>query len=149
MIRIVLVALDGSPRAPGVFAMAAEVSARFGAVLHPVRSIFVPPEFPAASAGSRMDPLPAHLTLEAMDDLRRFRTQASLAAVGEPIVRVGPPWSVILEVADELDADLIVIGSHGYYGLDRILGTTAAHIVNHARRNVLVVHDRPGIGDRA
>lgn len=33
----------------------------------------------------------------------------------------------------------IVIGSHGHGGIDRVLGTTAAKLVNHADRNVLVV----------
>ena len=41
-----------------------------------------------------------------------------------------------------MKADLIVLGSHGYHGLDRLLGTTAGKVVNLARRNVLVVHGR-------
>ncbi len=40
--------------------------------------------------------------------------------------------------------DLIVLGSHGYGGIDRLLGTTAAHVANRAERNVLVVHERVG-----
>ena len=32
-----------------------------------------------------------------------------------------------------------MIGSHGYGGLDRILGTTAARVVNHALCSVFVV----------
>ena len=36
---------------------------------------------------------------------------------------------------------MIVIGSHGYDTLDKVLGTTAAKIVNHADRSVLVVRD--------
>jgi universal stress protein F len=142
MIHNILVALDGSPRAPGVFDAAAEISVRFGAILHPFRAIFVPPEFPPSAAGSRADPLPAHLRQEAENELRHLRPATLLAAVGTPIVRVGRPWRLILEVGDELNAELTVIGSHGYHGLDRILGTTAAQVVNHARRNVLVVHDR-------
>ena len=35
--------------------------------------------------------------------------------------------------------DLIVIGSHGYSGIDRLIGTTAAKVVNHAKQSVLVV----------
>jgi nucleotide-binding universal stress UspA family protein len=45
-------------------------------------------------------------------------------------------------VSDELDVDLIVLGSHGYYGMDRILGTTAANVANLAHRGVLVVRER-------
>jgi nucleotide-binding universal stress UspA family protein len=38
-----------------------------------------------------------------------------------------------------VEAALILIGSHGYSGLDHLLGTTAARVVNHADRSVLVV----------
>jgi nucleotide-binding universal stress UspA family protein len=51
-----------------------------------------------------------------------------------------PPWKAILGVAERLDVDLIVIGSHGYGGLDRVLGTNAARVVNLGDRSVLVVH---------
>ena len=143
MILNVLAAVDGSGRAPGVFDTAADFAARFGARLTLFRAIFVPPEFPAAAAGSHSDPLPAHLSEVAMGDLLRLaeRAPAGLVVVAPPIVRFGVPWRLILEVSDELDVDLIVIGSHGYHGLDRILGTTAARVANAARRNVLVVHE--------
>jgi nucleotide-binding universal stress UspA family protein len=42
-------------------------------------------------------------------------------------------------IATEEDVDLIVIGSHGYHDADRVLGTTAAKVVNHADHSVLVV----------
>jgi nucleotide-binding universal stress UspA family protein len=38
---------------------------------------------------------------------------------------------------------LIVIGAHGYGIVDRILGTTAGRVVNHADRSVLVVRATP------
>ncbi|HEY3667075.1 MAG TPA: universal stress protein, partial [Polyangiaceae bacterium] len=52
------------------------------------------------------------------------------------------PWKMILEVAQDFEVDLIVIGSHGYKGWDHVLGTTAGKVVNHADRNVFVVHER-------
>jgi nucleotide-binding universal stress UspA family protein len=36
-----------------------------------------------------------------------------------------------------------VIGCHGYSGLDRVIGTTAGKVVNHADRSVFVVRERP------
>ena len=39
-------------------------------------------------------------------------------------------------------ADLVVIGSHGYGGLDRLLGTTAAKVANRAPCSVLVVRGK-------
>jgi nucleotide-binding universal stress UspA family protein len=62
--------------------------------------------------------------------------------VARPIVRFGQPWRLILALSDEMDADLIIVGSHGYHGLDRILGTTAARVANVSHRDVLVVHGR-------
>jgi nucleotide-binding universal stress UspA family protein len=56
-------------------------------------------------------------------------------------VSVGIPWPSIERAAAEEDVDMIIIGSHGYHGLDRVLGTTAAKVVNHADRSVLVVRD--------
>ena len=55
------------------------------------------------------------------------------------LVRTGSPWSAICAAAREHDADLIVLGAHGYDAVDHILGTTAAKVVNHADRSVLVV----------
>lgn len=142
MISRILVALDGSARAPGVFDAAVELAARFRASLHPFRAVTVPPEFPAAAAGSRPDPLASHLLECAEEELVEIVADAPPGVhVAPPVVRFGQPWRLILAVADEVDADLIVVGSHGYHGLDRILGTTAARVANVANRNVLVVHD--------
>jgi len=52
---------------------------------------------------------------------------------------MGTAWDAICRVAQEEAVDLIVIGSHGYGALDRFIGTTAAKVVNHADRSVLIV----------
>ena len=143
MIARVLVALDASDRAPHVLEAAAEIAARFGATLTLLRAISIPPDFPPAAHVGPCDPLPAFLTKEAEDALQALVAALPEGVVtGVPVVRVGQSWRTILQVADELDVDLVVIGSHGYYVLDRILGTTASKVANLARRNVLVVHDR-------
>jgi len=61
--------------------------------------------------------------------------------LGGTEVKIGVPWETICEAAREKQADLVVIGSHGYRGLDRLLGTTAAKVVNHAHCSVLVVRE--------
>jgi universal stress protein F len=143
MIAHVLVALDASPRAPHVLAASAEIATRFGAKLTLFRALSIPPDFPPAAHVGPCDPLPAFLMKEAEDALHVLvATLPEGVVAGVPIVRVGQSWRSILQVADELDVDLIVVGSHGYYGLDRVLGTTAGKVANLAHRNVLVVHDR-------
>lgn len=57
-------------------------------------------------------------------------------------MQVGVAWDGICSYAKEHDVDMIVIGSHGYGILDRLVGTTAAKVVNHADRSVLVVRSR-------
>lgn len=140
MIQTILVALDGSARAPGVFAAAAEIARRFQADLVPLRAIFVPAEFPPAGHVPQGDPLRAHMIQEAERSLALLSSSSPDVRIAPPIVRHGQPWRVILEVADELDVDLIAMGSHGYHGFDRVLGTTAGMVANLAHRNVLVVH---------
>lgn len=63
-------------------------------------------------------------------------------------VRSGPPARVVVEAADEHDAGIIVVSSHGYGSLRRaVLGSVANAIVRAAHCPVLVVGpDRPGTG---
>lgn len=51
------------------------------------------------------------------------------------------PWERIVEVGEELDAGLIVIGSRGLTGLKRaVIGSVAAAVAQHSGRSVLIVH---------
>ena len=57
------------------------------------------------------------------------------------VIREGSPARVILEVAQEEDIDLIVMGSSGKSGFDRfIMGSVADKVVNSTKCAVLVVH---------
>ncbi|NEA24903.1 universal stress protein [Actinomadura bangladeshensis] len=52
----------------------------------------------------------------------------------------GPVWAAIVDVADELNASLIVTGSRGLAGARSvILGSVSTRVLHHARRPVLVV----------
>ena len=51
---------------------------------------------------------------------------------------------MILDVAEEWGADLIVVGSHGYRALKRfLLGSVSHSVVSHAKCSVEVVRCRP------
>ena len=55
-------------------------------------------------------------------------------------VPVGDPRSVLLDLADSWKADLIVMGSHGRHGLDRLLlGSVSEAVAMHATCSVEVV----------
>lgn len=52
-----------------------------------------------------------------------------------------PSWKVIAEFADERDARLIVLGSHGRSGVaEVVVGSVAGAVSQHSRRSVLIVH---------
>ena len=55
-------------------------------------------------------------------------------------VRLGDPGQVVTDLADELDAELVVLGSHGRTGLTRlVLGSVAERVTRLAHCPVLVV----------
>lgn len=55
-----------------------------------------------------------------------------------------PAWKQLVTCADEHDASLIVLGSHGRSGLsDVLVGSVAAAVASHSRRSVLIAHRRP------
>ncbi len=58
-------------------------------------------------------------------------------------VEVGSPTLEIVRVAREQAIDLIVIGSHGRHGLQRILGSTASGVLHTAACDVLAVRIEP------
>jgi nucleotide-binding universal stress UspA family protein len=57
------------------------------------------------------------------------------------VLREGVAWEEIGHVADEIDADVIVIGTHGRRGLARaLLGSVAENVIRTTYRPVLTIH---------
>jgi nucleotide-binding universal stress UspA family protein len=62
----------------------------------------------------------------------------------EKILRVGTARDVIVQVATNIQADLVIIGSHSKRGLlDISLGGTAQHVSRHAPCTVVLVSPKP------
>jgi nucleotide-binding universal stress UspA family protein len=56
-------------------------------------------------------------------------------------LKTGLPWQGILEASLELNADLVVMGTHGRHGLSRLtLGSVAEKVVRLSEVPVLTVH---------
>jgi len=138
----ILVALDGSPRADGVLAYAEMLARRTASKLVLLRSFGIPPDMSLAWPAND-EPLEQALHTRAQTYLDECARRLPSELLGGVRVSLGVPWEAVCKAASEEDVDLIVIGSHGYRGLDHLLGTTAAKIVNHADRSVLVVRPPP------
>jgi universal stress protein A len=52
---------------------------------------------------------------------------------------LGQPATTIIDFAAKIDADLLVLGTHGRHGWKKILGSTAAAVVHSAPADVLLV----------
>jgi len=144
--KTILVGLDGSPRAAGVLAAALRLAHATSARVHLFRAVGLPPDVPAVAWSVRPAELEVLLLREARQALEALALDLPRERLAGHSVALGAPWQAIGEAARQVDADLIVIGSHGYGGADRLLGTTAAKVVNHADRSVLVVRAPERVG---
>jgi nucleotide-binding universal stress UspA family protein len=63
----------------------------------------------------------------------------------DPVVRRGPPWEKLANVATDLGADIIVVGADGQRGAasQGLLGTVASRLVTTSPRSVVVVPSHP------
>lgn len=133
-----LAAIDSTPRAGAVAQIAVDFANQFGASLVFLRAVEVPPEFPPA-AHAHPDVLEPKLLADAEGELRDFAAKLN----AKPTIRViasHEPWRTIIEEAIDDHVDMIVVGSHGYHGLDRVFATNAAHVADRAKCLVVVVH---------
>lgn len=134
-----LVCLDGSRRERGVLDAAIALARKTGAGLVLLRSVGLPHDLPPELYTLSPQELPHVLERRAHAELESLSATLPVGLRRTVRVVIGTPWQTIDRVAREEDVDMIVVGSHGYDGLDRLIGTTAAKVVNHADRAVLVV----------
>jgi nucleotide-binding universal stress UspA family protein len=131
--RRILLATDGSEDAESAARAAANLSVKAGAELHVVHAWQSVPH-PVIDAD--------YYEEEAARILREQteRVAGSGAAVSEAHLVMGPPVDAILDLGEEIGADLLVVGSRGHGTLGRlILGSVSEGVVHHATRPVLVL----------
>ena len=76
-------------------------------------------------------------TTDAQDELKAVANASGRKM--DMIVRSGHSYSTIIDVAQKVESDLIIIASHRPGLQDYFLGSTAAKVVRHAPCSVLVV----------
>ena len=74
---------------------------------------------------------------EATKALEDVAAEAGIKAT--VVVQIGQPASDILSIAEDMNADLVIIGSHRPGLQDYFLGSTASRVVRHAQCPVLVM----------
>lgn len=139
----ILVGVDGSSRERAVLRAATDLARRLDARLILVRAVKLAGELPPEAWLMPEEEVTSILERRAKAAVEETAKALPPELVEGLRVDIGEPWRVICKTAEDEDVELIVIGAHGYGVLDRMLGTTAARVVNHADRSVLVVRE-PG-----
>jgi nucleotide-binding universal stress UspA family protein len=140
---LILAGVDGSVRSAGVLAAASSMARAHGGKIALVRAVALPPDVPQDFFRATDLPLVNVLERAARDYLDQCVASIppELLAPDPVYVTIGVAWDGLCDEAKRRKANLLVIGSHGYGALDRLLGTTAAKVVNHAHCSVLVVRE--------
>jgi nucleotide-binding universal stress UspA family protein len=134
----ILVGLDGSPAQTEVLDVAAGLATAFGAKLILFHAVAIPVHLPQQALAVPPTDVGGLLSDMARTQLEEL-AQARAELVERLQVEIGTAWRAVCDTAKADAVDLVVIGSHSYGGIDRLLGTTAAKIVDHAPCSVYVV----------
>jgi nucleotide-binding universal stress UspA family protein len=102
---------------------------------------YTPPATEIVLASATLEQIRQRQAHDAEQLTRRAADRIAAAGLSvETAVREGDPRTTIVDVADEWQADLIVLGSHGRTGLTRlVMGSVAQAVVAHAHCSVEVV----------
>jgi nucleotide-binding universal stress UspA family protein len=133
-IRHVLVATDFGPASGRAIETALGIAEASGAKLTLLHVIDAPYPYPV--------PLPVEMKVEARQELEKLAAPLRKGNEVEVVtaMREGEAWRQIIAAAEELHADLLVVGSHNRRGIPRILlGSVAERVVRHAQVDVLTV----------
>jgi nucleotide-binding universal stress UspA family protein len=142
MIRKILMPTDFSDASIAALQMARDLARRFGASV----TLFHVHQVPSYLYPDGMMPVPSTV----LQDLERsivaelLRLAEQLRGEGVQVDTrhvIGSPVQEICRAADELEMDLIVMGTHGRTGLRHvIMGSVAEKVVRRAPCAVLTVH---------
>lgn len=134
----ILVAIDLSEDSAMIFQRACAVASGTNAELHLIH-VIEPLSF-AYGGDIPMDfsGIQDEIYQQASQQLERFGAANGLDAQHRHLV-MGRPEVEIHALATELEADLIVLGSHGRRGLALLMGSTANGVLHGAKRDVLAV----------
>jgi nucleotide-binding universal stress UspA family protein len=145
MFKHILVPVDGSATALQAVDTAIGLAKAHGSR---VTAIFVVDPYPFTGVGTdfaygQAEYLSA-ATAEANTVIKaaKARFEAAGIAVESSVIESHSAWRGVVEVAESAGADLIVMGSHGRKGLEKlVLGSVTQAVLSHTKRSVLVVRD--------
>jgi nucleotide-binding universal stress UspA family protein len=134
---VYVVATDGSDTAAKAAERAGELAQATGASIHVVCA-FTGRDTTTVGLGSDVYSISALSDSEQIAE-QQAATYRSAGLTATTAVREGRPAATILEEAQRVVADLIVVGNRRMQGVHRVLGAVANDVVHHAPCDVLIV----------
>jgi len=144
MYGTIVVGTDGSATAEQAVAHAAKLAALGGGALHVVTAVssmpsVVAPEMMAA-VGTQWTEAGNQLAEDALGRAASIAAEAGVASTTTHVL-TGEPADCLLQVAEDVKADLLVVGNKGMQGAKRfLLGSVPNRCAHHATCSVLIVH---------
>ena len=140
MFRMILVAIDGSKPADRALETAIEEARVWNAEVH-VIYVIESGLFSSLPMDNTLEIIYSVLQKEGEEILESAREKAD--AAGVPVtthLRQGHAGSQIVSLAEDLGVDLIILGSHGKSGVDRLfLGSVTDYVVRNSSITTTVV----------
>jgi nucleotide-binding universal stress UspA family protein len=141
-IRHIVVPTDFSDCAKAAVARAASLARLDGATIHLVHALgvpVVPAPYDVSMPGSVLGAVRRGAE-ESLDAARKALEAEGVETVTAFVAEGAEPARAVRELADSCDADLVVIGTHGYSGLKHaVLGSVAERTIRTVDRPVLAV----------
>jgi universal stress protein A len=142
--RKILCAVDFSESSRAAFDAAVGLALTHDAALELLYVCHVPSALPESVVATTIE-LVAGPVQDRLDEWRRLATAAGVTSVATVCLPASTVWTTIVRMAREGSHDLLVVGTHGRTGLEKVLrGSVAERVVQHAPCPVLVVHADAG-----
>ncbi len=141
MLKKILVAIDGSPQSSKALGIAIDMARRFESKLYIVHvieeqkymlAINYPPAYP-----EMVDSLLRNAR-ELLDEATKKAVEQGVNT--EQLLERGDAASKIIDAADNLGVDMIVMGSRGLRGVTKfLLGSVSERVVKYSKRPVMII----------
>ena len=144
MIKTIVCGVDSSPPAAAAARKAAELAAALDADLHLLsaygriesHTVEIGAERVFVSNEMEADRITGAIAVELRRDFPGVQVF--------PVSSAGKPGDALVHAAEQLNADLIVVGNKRVQGISRVLGSIARDVAAHAPCDVYVAHTHHG-----
>jgi nucleotide-binding universal stress UspA family protein len=145
MFKHIIVPIDGSATSHLAIDKAIGLAKAFGSR---VSAVFIIDPYPFAGVGTDFAYGQAEYLSAATAEANAAIKDAKIAfaqadiSVNASVIEAHAAWRGVVQAAESMQADLIVMGSHGRSGLEKlVLGSVTQAVLAHTRLPVLVVRD--------